>query len=412
MSATFDNKPINSKPNPLKHNNNYYVGHIYSTFSTIPTDYLFWYSPPKNKSLTITGESKAQILRLFKKSLLNSNLESACKFGIELHCSNYLKEVFNILIEVYGNYIHIHNPQIGSQLINCYLKYEKQIVFPDDSGSIKYPEDDDFFLREDVQKLNSTLNCQPIRNFVIELITIICLSHQKEMKLPIISKKDLTPEYLYKAARLLKIGGTNLHKVVKKEPLKIILKVIEKNILFKTPKIDKAIYWILWISRGNHDFKCKHLSIDDIPKKESNHWVWYVWKSIFKRVKYLEPPRRETIKELYNLFKVNFTKKIVKSRLPLVFFAIRSLEFNMRNQPVSILNNLHLHIQAYSNVNVLYKNLQIRLMRKSWIDVVGEKVKQKRISKVKKEIKKEKEYSSIQNKMAYLDIIPKANTHF
>ena len=412
MFATFDNKPINSKPNTLKHNNNYYVGHIYSTFSTIPTDYLFWYSPPKNKSLTITGESKAQILRLFKKSLLNSNLESACKFGIELHCSNYLKEVFNILIEVYGNYIHIHNPQIGSQLINCYLKYEKQIVFPDDSGSIKYPEDDDFFLREDVQKLNSTLNCQPIRNFVIELITIICLSHQKEMKLPIISKKDLTPEYLYKAARLLKIGGTNLHKVVKKEPLKIILKVIEKNILFKTPKIDKAIYWILWISRGNHDFKCKHLSIDDIPKKESNHWVWYVWKSIFKRVKYLEPPRRETIKELYNLFKVNFTKKIVKSRLPLVFFAIRSLEFNMRNQPVSILNNLHLHIQAYSNVNVLYKNLQIRLMRKSWIDVVGEKVKQKRISKVKKEIKKEKEYSSIQNKMAYLDIIPKANTHF
>jgi len=203
-----------------------------------------------------------------------------------------------------------------------------------------------------------------------------------------------------------------LHKVVKKEPLKIILKVIEKNILFKTPKIDKAIYWILWISRGNHDFKCKHLSIDDIPKKESNHWVWYVWKSIFKRVKYLEPPRRETIKELYNLFKVNFTKNIVKSRLPLVFFAIRSLEFNMRNQPVSILNNLHLHIQAYSNVNVLYKNLQIRLMRRSWIDVVGEKVREKRISKVKKEIKKEKEYSSIQNKMAYLDIIPKANTHF
>ncbi len=55
---------------------------------------------------------------------------------------------------------------------------------------------------------------------------------------------------------------------------------------------------------------------------------------------------------------------------------------------------------------------QIRLMRRSWIDVVGEKVREKRISKVKKEIKKEKEYSSIQNKMAYLDIIPKANTHF
>ena len=56
------------------------------------------------------------------------------------------------------------------------------------------------------------------------------LSHQKQMTLPIINPKDVSHNYLYKKARMLKIGGTNLDKV--------IMKAIHVDPLQRYQKID------------------------------------------------------------------------------------------------------------------------------------------------------------------------------
>ncbi len=75
-------------------------------------------------------------------------------------------------------------------------------------------------------------------------------------------------------------------------------------------------------------------------------------------------------------------------------------------------------MQAYSNVNTLYRNLQIKLARKSWINVVDsskleKETKPKKMTKTMvKDLEKKKELLSLNKKMAYLDIIPMADSHF
>ena len=114
MYSPINNTQINTQP---KTNiNGYYIGHVFSTMSTIPNKYLFWYKKPSIKTLTITGESKAQRLKQLKSSILQCNLESACIIGVELHCSGYLLDVINIVIEIIGSHIHIHNIHRYKQL--------------------------------------------------------------------------------------------------------------------------------------------------------------------------------------------------------------------------------------------------------------------------------------------------------
>ena len=432
-----DNMQFNDRPtamtshrNVIRKNtiNNYYVGHVYSMMSTVPQDYLFWFSQPPLKSLTISGESKAQVLKQFKSAVLQSKLGAACMFGVELHCSGYLQHVINILIEVIGSHVHIHNPNIGTRLIERYKKFDKQINLPTkNAGTVHFPEENDkhFFNRPEVLGYRSTLNCQPIRNFVVEMIAVVTLSHQKEMTLPKINPKDVNQNYLYSAAKSLKIGGSNIMKVIMKNELKVVLHVIEKYLLHKNAKTEKVIYWILWllklegkIKRKGEKLPCKTLKIEGVPRKQTDHWSWYIWKSLFSRLSFCPAFKKKQIIDLYEIFKIDFTKTIVIQRIPILFFAVRLLKYDLANHFPSILTNLHLHVQAYSNVNTLYRNLQINLARKSWINVVDSSKLEKATTPEKmtksmiKDLEKKKELISLDRKMAYLDIIPRADSHF
>lgn len=430
---------FNDRPKATKHNRNvarrnvmnqYYVGHVYSMMSTIPVDYLYWFAQPPLKSLTVTGESKAQILKQFRSAVLQSKLEAACISGVELHCSGYLQHVINILIEVVGSHVHIHNPNIGSRILERYKRFEKQIGLPSkNAGTVHFPDDNDkeqkFFSRPEVLGYRSTLNCQPVRNFVVEMISVVTLSHQKEMTLPEINPKDVNQNYLYTAAKSLKIGGTNILKIIMKNELKVVLQVIEKYLLHKNSKTEKVIFWILWLIKLENKLKrkgeklpCKTLKIEGVPRKQTDHWVWYIWKSLFSRLSFCPAFKKKQIIDLYELFKIDFTKTIVVQRLPILFFAIRLLKYDVANHFPAILNNLHLHVQAYSNVNALYRNLQIKLARRSWVNVVGTErlekaTKPKKMTKTMlKEMEKRRSIMSMNEKMAYLDIIPKADNHF
>jgi hypothetical protein len=245
------------------------------------------------------------------------------------------------------------------------------------------------------------------------------------MTLPIINQKDVNNNYLYSAAKSLKIGGTNLMKVIEKNELKIVLEVIEKYLLHKESKTEEAIYWILWlikleskIKKKGESIPCKAINVNGVHKKHTDHWVWYIWKSLFSRVSFCSSFKKKQIIDLYEIFKIDFTKTIIIIRLPILFFAIRLLKYDISNNFPSILNNIHLHVQAYSNVNTLYRNLQIKLATKSWVSITCndkiEKAKQpkKITNKMLKELENKKSTLSLREKTAYLDIIPKADNHF
>ena len=55
-------------------------------------------SKKKKGGSTITGYKKTEIKKQFQKCIVDKNTELAIRWGIELHCSGNLKDVFNILI--------------------------------------------------------------------------------------------------------------------------------------------------------------------------------------------------------------------------------------------------------------------------------------------------------------------------
>ena len=261
----FNNRPVSTTPyksyKKKTSPNNYYISHIYSQKSTIPLKYLYWFSPSPTKSLTVTGESRGQILFKFKNALLHSKLKEACFFGVELHCSGYVLDIINIIIETLGTHIHIHNIEITKRIVTRYKKFEKQLKKSIDKCGITDfpldPNDMNFFKNPKIKQYDSTINCQPIRNFIVEIISLVALSHQKEIQCPILNIKDLTQNYLYAAAKSLGVGGKQLKKSILRNELQITLKIIKKYIMNNVPNSDKAIYWILWLRK--FETKLKHI---------------------------------------------------------------------------------------------------------------------------------------------------------
>lgn len=414
--------------NSQKSINDDFLGHVYCFASTIPQDYLYWFSPPPKNTLTVTGESKSQVLIQFREALSKSKLELASTLAVELHCSGYFNQAFNVIIEIVGTHIHIHNPNIASHIMERYNKFSKQMGLPSKCGTIHFPEDKDFFNKPEVLAYRSTINCQTVRNFIIEIVSLICLSHQKEMSLPRIQVTDVTEDRLCKSAKSIHIK--NPDKMMEKNELHLILKIIEKYLLNKNPKVEDVIYWILWLlkfeskcKRKGESLPCKAIKIEKVPPSECDHWVWYIWKILFSRLGYYPDFKKIQILNVYYLFRIDFTKKIVVCRLPLLFFAMRLLKYDVSNNFPSVINHLHLYVQACANINALYKNLQIRLARKSWVDVLGcEETENKAKPKLKTDIKppkkmtkKEKEEQNIkdiENKTSYLDILPRAQINF
>jgi hypothetical protein len=406
-------------------------GHIYFFMSTVPVEYIYWFSPPPKKNITVTGNSRTEIFDRFREAVKNSNLLLASTLVVEIHCSGYFDQAMNILIELIGSHVHIHNPNICSMLAERYKKLKEHLGIPARKGCTEFPESTEeikeFHNRPEIKAYDSTINCQPVRNFVIEAVSLVCLSHQKEMTLPRISPSDLNVDQLCQHAKKYRVGGVNPMHFAKKNELFLALNIVEKLLLFKNPKTEDAIYWILWVERFSRKCRkkgeklpCKQMKIENVPPSESDHWVWYVWRCIFRRVNFCLFFKKVQISNIYYLFRVNFTKTLAICRLPLIFFAIRLLKYDVGNSFPSVINHLNLYVQACANVNTLYRNLQIRLAKKSWKDVLGKNDKnsfpqkkkeeeeiEKPIKKTKKQIMKEKEEITAQTKTFYLDIIPK-----
>lgn len=425
----------NSSQNSRTDITSYFTGHVYSTYSTLPTEYMFWFSPPGSNQFTVTGESKNQMLELCKKAILQSNVQTACKIGVELHCSGYAKELLYIIIGCIGTHVHIHSPNIASRLAERYRRFENQLDIPKGAGSVELPSGGDFYKKPEILLFNSNVNCQPVRNFIIESIVSVSLSHQKELALPVINQKDITQNYLYKEAKELKIGGTKIVQLIQKNELQVVLEIINKYMLYKTPKIEKILYWVIWLTklegklkRKGEQLPCKAISVHNVSKKHTDHWFWYVWKSVFSRVSFCDRLKKKQIVDIYELSKIDFTKNNVSKKLPLLFFAIRLLSYNSTHYFPDMIHNIHLYVQAYSNNNTLYRNLQISLSRKSWVHVLGDrlnttsevcmsqKINNKRkptkiTKKLAKEIENKMTLSTLSQKTAYLDIIPKAETY-
>ena len=113
----------------------------------------------KNGKSTITGYKKTEIKKQFQKCLDQKNIELAIRWGIELHCSGNLKEVFNILILFAASNIKSH---LIFYMIDKYLSKIE-------------------IIEEQLKKKIETRNNQEARNLFFDIIFIVCTAERSNV---------------------------------------------------------------------------------------------------------------------------------------------------------------------------------------------------------------------------------------
>lgn len=367
------------------------IGHKYTLESTIPEEYKVTFMQCPKKTLTICGNSKNEIIKSFKNSVLQSNLIEASRLGVELHASGFIQEILNVLIEVIGTHIHLSCPNLSVLINTKYKRYEKQMKLKDS---------------------NANVNNQCIRNVLIEFITLCTLSYQRQRKEILVKKEDIKATRLAKVAQELHIK--DVHKMMKRNEIMVFFKVIEQ--LLDSSEIELIKYWITWMLKyeAKHKIKlpCKSLNILGVSKEDSSHWIFYIWKFLVKKYSSFPYFKQRQIINIYSLFCIHYKKSMLSQRIPLVYFGVELLQFDNNNFYSTIIMKESLYIQACANVNVLYKNLQAMLKKYSWKNVLGYQEPEPKPMKSSKK-NKQKSYLSkeeIDKSMEYLDIIPSSNS--
>lgn len=314
------------------------------------------------KQISISGYKKTDICKAFQNSLINSKLEDSLRWGVEMHSTGMNVKIWELLYNVYLQYIHINNPDFYLYFLkrrNDYFCFVQS-----------YPDQHEIFSRND----------QSIRNLYAEMISIIVLSK----KTPLFNAKsipNLSQKLLYDKMELKKrMMGISIDQIYKyvdtNDPneIKLGLNEIYSNIYHQKGNFPLFAFWIMWLERitaykkkqqnnseislfeTHQEFKCIPTVIDGVKEEYQTHWVWKIWKFL------IDLKSKVQISKEVNIFVTSAFQDFVDDFKPaqygrkkyLIYLSFYALK-NMINFESSILYPRLPHMyQAIGNINMMY----------------------------------------------------------
>ncbi len=318
--------------------------------------------PRDLKQVSISGYKKSDVCKAFQNSLINSKLEDSLRWVVELHSSGMNAKIWELLYNIYLQYIHINNPHFYLYFMKRRNDYFRLIQ--------SYPDHHEIFSRND----------QSIRNIYAELVSIIVLSK----KTPLFNTKSipkLSEKLLYDKMELKKrMMGLPIHQIFHyvdtNDPseIKLGLNEIYSNIYNQKGNFPLFAFWIMWLERisaykkksqnnaeislfeTHQEFKCIPTVIEGVKEEYQTHWVWKIWKFIidFKSKVQLSKEVHEFINTAFQDFVDDFKPAQYGRKKYLIYLSFYALK-NMIHFESSILYPRLPHMyQAIGNINMMY----------------------------------------------------------
>lgn len=314
------------------------------------------------KQISISGYKKTDVCKAFQNSLINSKLEDALRWGVELHSSGMNAKIWELLYNVYLQYIHVNNPHFYNYFLKRRNDYFRLIQ--------SYPDQHELFSRND----------QSIRNLYAEMISIVVLSK----KTPLFNAKsipNLSQKLLYDKMELKKrMMGMSLEQIYKyvdtNDPseIKLGLNEIYSNIFYQKGNFPLFAFWIMWLERISaykkktqnnaeislfemqQEFKCIPTVIEGVKEEYQTHWVWKIWKFLidFKSKVQISKEVDVFVNSAFQDFVDGFKPAQYGRKKYLIYLSFYALK-NMIHFESSILYPRLPHMyQAIGNVNMMY----------------------------------------------------------
>jgi hypothetical protein len=303
------------------------------------------------RTITLSGYKKTEVAIAFNRSMLNSKLEDANRWLVELHSSGHIESIFKEISDVYMKYIHIKNPYFLFYYSKCIEKVENIIE--------NYPKPCNCFSR----------NNQEFRNILSELTSIICGSTKTELfstrSLPKVSKYAFHTQDIRK--RMVAKNTHNIYQYLNdRDPneVKIALNEIV-NLLYNEKKTFSSItYWYLWLKKitmskkkSKKDFICKEYDVEGIPCHLRTDWVWPLWNIIIDYSNKQKSLIKKFIGKLYSSY-INKYKGFNSGYKQYILFFCFYICTNDLNLNVKIRQKEHFIIQAQANINKMYGSIE------------------------------------------------------
>jgi len=383
----------------------------------VPQDYLITDTRKSSEygGKTISNYKKRDVVSGLHDAIVNQKIEDACRWFIELNCSNMNIDIWSEIIIVYVKYININNFRVLKQIYTKYVYYKRLIKGVDKKNLIH------------------SRNVQEIRNMFVFLITQISLS----------SKNDLFNKKIIPTVKEVDFQREGLVKNMKCQNLDLIIDLVDENDIkeFKIAineiaynirvcqNFTKAVFWYHWIcklytlkKKAQIQLTLNSRNINGIEDKFKMDWIWLLWKIILHEALKKENKQLvENIKYLYSLYKIDYKTSCISKRHFIIYqslyIIIKPVNFNKCS-----INKEFLSIQATMNINKMYQAIDYNVAKEhynkhSFIEKENyvQKIKQdmyneqqrKKNAEVKKKEKKikqeEQEEYETTNKMSYLN---------
>jgi len=327
----------------------------------VPEDYLITDTrkPSDYSGKTISNYKKKDVINGLHDSIVNQKIEDACRWFIELNCSNMNIDIWCELIIVYTKYINVNNLRILKQIHSKYIYYKRLI--------------------RDVDKKNiiHTRNVQEIRNMFVFLVTQVSLSTKNDLFnkkiIPTVKDVDFQREGFIKNMKCqnldLIIDFVNENDI---KEFKIAINEIAYNIRV-CQHFTRAVFWYLWIcklymikKKANIQLTLNSRNINGIDDKFKMDWIWLFWKIIINEAGRKENKQLiDNVKYLYSFYKIDYKTSCISKRHFIIyqtlFIIIKPVNFNR----CSMIND-YLSLQATMNINKMYQAIDYNITKEHY----------------------------------------------
>jgi len=295
----------------------------------VPRETVILYKKKLGKK-TITGFKKIHVVNKYKDCIRNGNVNEAIRWGVELHSSGYLKEIFNIIIEISSNIVK-------SPLIFYMIdKYLKKIDI----------------INEGFKKKMENRNNQEARNLVVDLTYIVTTTEKNMISIVKIKNSN---EYIIIAKDLNFVLTFRQNEDMKETVLACneILNIMYK----KVHAFSKIVFWYSWLekkeleyNRMNTIFANQHRLLS--KKVCPTSFVWILWEIIISESKRGENTKIfPLIEHMYNCYMYNLNKSLIKKRKNLL---LRSFYLIYSEEISPIIKKFSKRLQVCCNSNIYY----------------------------------------------------------
>jgi len=300
------------------------------------------------KGITFSKYKKSDVKKELLKSLGEGKIEPSCYWSGEFICAGHYADLWEIILEFTGKYIHLGNPKLPIYLQSRYEVFKGILI----NG----------YLDNELRMRNSP----KIRQLFAEIISILCQSRKKHPFSKVkFDKADFNMANL--AERLKAPNVSYANQIFMKEDQNIFFVAINElgyHLSKDNYNGAMACYWVEWlleyenlIKKQKQKVLCGRRSYVPVKSKDQMDIVWMIWDILLYEAKNKSPGHIKIIRAILDIFCIRWGSGLKKRRRWLIYFAISLVteKFNS-NTPLFTDKNQVDYIK--NKINVIYRQIK------------------------------------------------------